>query len=438
MIKLRWFLPGLVGFLVFNSAAEATTLEDWQFNATQNQLQFTTDSTVRPRVQLIPNPTRLVIDLPGVVLGHPQIRQGVGSSVVQEVRLGQFQPGTARLVIQLAPGYTMDPSQVQVVPTSASNWSVQLPPAELLTDPLELALLPDSQPIYVPPPPPSIAPGTLFAGVVPINQSLIDLQMQVEEVMANHSFLEPGMFFLDLETGNYLDIDGDRVFPAASTIKLPILIAFFQALDEGEVSLDETLTMRSDLVASGSGNMQYERVGTRFSALETITRMITISDNTATNMIIDRLGGLERLNERFRNWGLEDTRMRRLLGDFRGTNTTSSQDMVRLLTLLTNDQLLTESSKNQALDILRRVRTRTLLPPGLDDGADIAHKTGDIGFLIGDTGVITMPDGRQYLAAIYVRRPYDDVRARYFVQQVSRLVYRYLDQSSPTVSATEN
>jgi beta-lactamase class A len=78
---------------------------------------------------------------------------------------------------------------------------------------------------------------TLFAGVVPLNSPMTVLEPQIKALMARYSFLKTGMFFLDLDTGNYLDVEGDRVFPAASTIKLPILIAFFQDLDAGKVTL---------------------------------------------------------------------------------------------------------------------------------------------------------------------------------------------------------
>jgi beta-lactamase class A len=237
-----------------------------------------------------------------------------------------------------------------------------------------------------------------------------------------------------LDTGNYLDIGGDRVFPAASTIKLPILIAYYEALEEGKVSLDETLVMRRDLMARGSGTMQYQRAGTKYSTRETLEKMITISDNTATNMIIARLGGIAKVNQRFRSWGLKDTVMRNMLGDFQGTNTTSSKDMVRLLAMVANGKILSSSSREQAFEILRNTKTRTLLPAGLGSGAEIAHKTGDIGFLIGDVGLIEMPNGKHYLAGIYVRRPYKDVRGRNFIRQVSATVYDYLEQRSTGVS----
>jgi beta-lactamase class A len=233
------------------------------------------------------------------------------------------------------------------------------------------------------------------------------------------------MFFMDMQTGNYLDINGERAFPAASTIKFPILLALFQAVDEGRVKLDENLTVRSDLITGGSGNLQYRR-GAKLSVLQTATMMISISDNTATNMIIDRLGGKTPLNQKFSSWGLRKTVIRRMLGDFKGLNTTSPADLVRLSALIAKHQLVTESSRQKILDIMNQTQNRKLLPAGLGKGAAIAHKTGTLGRLIGDAGIIEMPNGKLYLAGIFVKRGYWDNRARDFVQEVSRVTYRYI------------
>ena len=433
VLKVRWLLPSFVSFFLLSHPAQADSLTSWNFNAAQNQLDLTTDEGVEPKVQLISNPNRLIIDLPGITLGRPKTSEKVGA-VIQEIRVGQFDANTTRMVIELAPGYKLDATKVKVRGASSTHWFVQLPTPERVSgnSPLQIgAIAPISQPAQTIPviaPPPE-----QLTGVVRLNTEMQGLQSQVEVLMARYNFLKTGMFFVDLDTGNYLDIQGDRVFPAASTIKLPILIAFFQDLDAGKVRLDETLVMRRDLITNGSGEMQDDPVGSRYSARETVTKMITISDNTATNMIIDRLGGIAKLNQRFRSWGLKDTVIRNLLGDFGGTNTTSSKDMVRLLALVTKEKLLSPSSREQSLNILRNTVTRSLLPAGLGSGADIAHKTGDIGFLIGDAGLITMPNGKHYLAGIFVRRPYNDTRGRDFIRQVSRLVYNYLNQQTAGV-----
>ncbi|WP_293127199.1 serine hydrolase [Microcoleus sp. bin38.metabat.b11b12b14.051] len=436
--KLQWLLPALISVLSIALPAKSDTLTSWHFDTRQNQLNLTTDSGVEPEVKLIANPTRLVIDLPGIVLEYPESPQNYNSAI-QEIRVGQFDSETARLVIQLTPGYKLDPQKVRVIRESATRWSFQLP------NPEQLAANESLPPVAITQVEQKSAQVPLTVADATPRNSAADLAMragsemsaikpQVESAIAQYKSLSAGMFFLDLDTGEYLDIKGDRVFPAASTIKLPILMAFYQDVDAGKVSLDETLVMKSDLVASGSGTMQDEPDNTRFSIRETVDKMITISDNTATNMIIERLGGIAKLNERFRTWGLTDTRIRNWLGDFQGTNTTSSVDMVKLLSMLSRDKLLSESSREQALELLRNTTTRTLLPSGLGRGAVIADKTGDIGFVVGDAGIIDMPNGKRYLAAIFVKRPYNDPIVRDFVGRISRIVYNYLDRPSAKAS----
>jgi beta-lactamase class A len=426
ILKVSWLLPSFLSLFFLGSTVKAATIDNWRFDSNRNQLNFTTDENVQPQVQLLAK-NRLVIDLPGVTLKYPQVSQRVGL-IIQEVRIGQLNADITRILINLAPGYTLDPTQVKLQEKSPNNWSVELPKPILLTATQnKIREINRSPEIFNP----KVTSSNLFAGVVPLHSPMKALEPQIKALMSRYSFLQTGMFFLDLDTGDYLDIGGSRVFPAASTIKLPILVAFFQDLDAGKVSLNEMLTMRRDLVTGGSGVMQYERVGKKYTALETVTKMIVISDNTATNMIIDRLGGIARINQRFRSWGLKDTVIRHMLADLRGTNTTSSQDMARVLALLVNNKLVSLQSKEQVLDILRHTKTRTLLPAGLGKGAVIAHKTGDIGFLIGNAGFVTMPNGKEYLAAIFVRRPYKDVRGRDFIRQVSQLVYNYLSQRNP-------
>ncbi|MFM8004484.1 MAG: serine hydrolase, partial [Dolichospermum sp.] len=100
-----------------------------------------------------------------------------------------------------------------------------------------------------------------------------------------NSDLTPGVFLLDLDNGAYVDINGNRSFSAASTIKIPILMAFFQDVDAGKIRLDEMLTLEKEMIVGGSGNIQYQAPGSKYTAVDLATKMITISDNTATNML---------------------------------------------------------------------------------------------------------------------------------------------------------
>lgn len=129
-MKLRWLFPGLVGaWLLLTSIASATTLQSWRFDSRQNRLELRTDEGVQPRAQLLFNPTRLVIDLPGTKLGRPKQTEAV-SGKFATLRVAQFDRDTTRIVLELDQGYTLDAKQIRVRYNSARQWVVELPPAK--------------------------------------------------------------------------------------------------------------------------------------------------------------------------------------------------------------------------------------------------------------------------------------------------------------------
>ncbi|MEH2193749.1 MAG: N-acetylmuramoyl-L-alanine amidase [Nostoc sp.] len=129
-MKLHWLLPSTIGTIfMLSSPAMAARLESWRFDANQNRLEINTVGTVQPQAKLIFNPTRLVIDLPGTTFGRPQITQQVGSGI-RSIRVGQFDTETTRIVVELTPGYTLDPKRVQFMGTTGERWTVQLPRPE--------------------------------------------------------------------------------------------------------------------------------------------------------------------------------------------------------------------------------------------------------------------------------------------------------------------
>ncbi len=235
---------------------------------------------------------------------------------------------------------------------------------------------------------------------------------------------------VDTATREYVSVNGDQAFPAASTIKVPLLIAFLQAVDRGDISLSETLTMRADLVAAEAGILQYQPVGLQLPALEVATLMSVISDNTATNMVIDRLGGMEAVNQTFAQWGLEQTRIENWLPDLEGTNTTSPLDMVTLLSQVEQGHILSLRERDRLFAIMAETETRTLIPQGTDEPeARIINKTGDIGGLVGDVGMVDLPNGRRYIATILVRREIrNDLSAYELVREVARRAHAHWRQ----------
>ena len=123
----HWLIPTtFLSICLLSSPANAANLQSWRFDANQNRLEINTDGAVQPTAQLVFNPTRLVIDLPGIKFGRPQLVQSVGGAI-RAIRIGQFDPQTTRIVVELTPGYTLDPQQVKFEGVTASRWQVQLP-----------------------------------------------------------------------------------------------------------------------------------------------------------------------------------------------------------------------------------------------------------------------------------------------------------------------
>jgi beta-lactamase class A len=264
-----------------------------------------------------------------------------------------------------------------------------------------------------------------------LSQEITPLKTAVQSLVADNPNLTPGVFVVDLDNGGYVDVNASSSFPAASTIKIPILVAFFQDVDSGKIRLDESLTMQKEMVVGGSGDMRFKPVGTQFTALEVATKMMTISDNTATNMLITRMGGIEALNQRFRSWGLTITTIRNPLPDLQGTNTTSPKELGNLMAMVNQGNLVGMISRDRILDIMRKTVRNHLLPTGLGQGATIAHKTGDIGTMLADAGLVDLPTNKRYIVAVMVKRPNNDPRAEKLISSISRAAYQQLTQVAP-------
>lgn len=123
-------IASLVSGLFITLPAKAAELKHWRFDSQQNQLVFTTDEAVRPRAQFLFSPPRIVVDLPGTTLGQPTVNKPISDDSIREVRIGQVDSQTTRLVIELSPGYTIDPAQIVVRGSTALDWVVELPPAQ--------------------------------------------------------------------------------------------------------------------------------------------------------------------------------------------------------------------------------------------------------------------------------------------------------------------
>ncbi|TVQ09390.1 MAG: serine hydrolase [Balneolaceae bacterium] len=237
--------------------------------------------------------------------------------------------------------------------------------------------------------------------------------------------------FLDEAAGNALfsvavhDADGAELYArnagrqvaSASVIKIPILAELMRMVDGNELSLDETYTMTSGDIVGGSGELQHAGPGGEYTLEYLAREMIRVSDNTATNIIIRRIG-MERINRLMAELDMDQTVLARYMMDFQAIeegrqNYTSAADMNRVLLaimghhlqgsdLMSRDwitedssnvspvstEFLSASSRELVLDMLTGCADKTLIPRYLPDSIHVAHKTGTLTYVRGDSGII--------------------------------------------------
>ena len=155
---------GLLSLCWVAAPAQAGQLSAWQFSGDRNQLEFSTNEGVQPRAQLLEDPTRLVIDLPGTTVGQVATSQAIGQTV-RQIRVGQLDAQTTRIIVELAPGYAIDPQQVKFHGISPTHWTVQLPDPQTEAGAAAIAPIQTAPPISRRPvssPPPSSPPPTLM------------------------------------------------------------------------------------------------------------------------------------------------------------------------------------------------------------------------------------------------------------------------------------
>jgi N-acetylmuramoyl-L-alanine amidase len=129
MQKFWLLLASAMSCCLLAMPAVAGQLATWKFDPARNRLDFKTDAGVQPRAVLLFNPTRLVIDLPGISFPKSTITQRLTGNF-RTLRVGQFDGGTARLVLELQPGYTLNPKQVKFTGENPIEWYVNIPVPE--------------------------------------------------------------------------------------------------------------------------------------------------------------------------------------------------------------------------------------------------------------------------------------------------------------------
>ncbi len=261
------------------------------------------------------------------------------------------------------------------------------------------------------------------------------LILKWKEIIKDNPDLEASAFILFTDKNEYAEINSETLLPAASSIKVPILIVLLSMLDSGEVLWNEELTLTQEVIASGSGWMAYENIGKKFPIFEVASEMIRVSDNTATNLLIKRIGGIELLNSRMKKLGLKNTKVNNYLPDLEGTNLITTKDLSLAMALVDTGYFLNGRSRDIFREIMSTSQTNSLIPKGIlkglgkdtdeidyrlsIEGYIIYNKTGDIGISYSDTGLIQTPYNSSAIASFIVKGPFNDPRSPELIRNLS-------------------
>ncbi|HWR05298.1 serine hydrolase [Sporomusa sp.] len=231
-------------------------------------------------------------------------------------------------------------------------------------------------------------------------------------------------------TGTSLELHPDRVFPAASMIKIPIMIEVMRQAALGIISLDDTIEINSQLQTGGAGILKELRSGLRMTVRELVTLMIILSDNTATNVLID-LAGMSSINTTITGLGLRSTVLRRKMMDFAAAkagqeNHTSAADLACLFSGLASGSFPMPPHYNALmLDILKRQQVRDKLPFYLPEDIVIAHKTGTLPGAEHDAGILFVPGG-PYIICILTAELTANYEGLQLVASIGKTIYDYI------------
>jgi len=267
------------------------------------------------------------------------------------------------------------------------------------------------------------------AQMIPIkeNVSMPVLSEKLSELAKLYPTVKPSVYVWDYETGNYVDINASSNYATASIIKIPVLIDVFKSIEAGQLSLDDKIPLTEYYRTEGSGNLQFKAANSQYTVDELAQRMITESDNSATNMLMSKIGSMSDVNQQIRDWGLKDTYVQTWLPDLGGTNRTTAREMATMLyNIDENDKLLSEDSRTRIFNYMAHVHNNRLIQAGLGSGAVFLHKTGDIGTMLGDAGIVITPNGKKYIVVILANRPHNSVAGKDFIVKASEIIYNYM------------
>lgn len=249
-----------------------------------------------------------------------------------------------------------------------------------------------------------------------------------------------------IDAGEPIYFNADDIFPTASVIKLVVLIEYLAQVSTAELRADSSVTLRHEDQVGGSGILKDLQPGAQITLHDVATLSISISDNTAANLLIEKVGGLARIEARLAALGMSQTVMgRRFMTASPIDNTGSPADFLHLLLRVAQGQIVSPAVSDGVLELMRRQQIMFYSPRylpyhpfateyNLPRPLIIANKVGRLSDAVNDAALITTPSFT-YGLVIFTRactdpRPDPDNEASLLVARLSKRIYDYFETSA--------
>jgi len=285
----------------------------------------------------------------------------------------------------------------------------------------------------------------LFAAPLQAQRTLLDpdvVRTRLEARIASVPGAEVAVTIVNLGTGSQLSLNGDRVYHAASTMKIPVLIDLLREADAGRLSLDQSILLVNQFhsivdgspyelsAADDSDSTVYARVGEWVPLRWLAERMINHSSNLATNALIALLDA-ERITATMRTLGAERTRVLRGVEDgpaFRAdrNNVTTADDLAAILKAIERREAASPPSTEFLLAVLRAQAFNRQIPAGLPPGTPVAHKTGQITATLHDAAIIYPPGRAPFVLVVLTRGIPEQQLAEQLTAQIAAIAWDWL------------
>lgn len=237
-----------------------------------------------------------------------------------------------------------------------------------------------------------------------------------------------GIVVRDLTMGWETGLSRRKKIPAASLSKIPLMLSCYKAAGEKKIRLEDTIILKRCHKTGGSGVLKNMPAGTKITIERLIELMMTHSDNTAANILMERLGA-RYINVSFRGFGLVETKLTRKMMDFtlrkKGIeNYTTAGEMAELLDGIYRGKFFGREISQRCLWLLKNQKYNDRIPARLPESVVVAHKTGLERRVCHDVGILFTPKG-DFIICVLTQGVKNSKEAKRFIADVAFLVYRY-------------